>query len=131
MEGESSADEQEVNQQFKDQGIPIPIIKIDNKSDNFATVVSLEFGDQLGELLDTVSLSQLQESSPARFAVPIPPDSSILCILSILRVELYRFFLKGSYLANVSNLQLPTKPQQIRQAPLSSMVWADFVLMPQ
>ena len=57
MEGESSADEKEVNQQFKDQGIPIPIIKIDNKSDNFATVVSVQFGDQLGELLDTVSLS--------------------------------------------------------------------------
>jgi hypothetical protein len=44
-----------LKQTFKQNGIPTPIIKIDNKSDNFATVVSLEFGNELGELLDTVS----------------------------------------------------------------------------
>ena len=55
MEGETPANEQEITQKFVDQGIPTPIIKIDNKSDNFATVVTMEFGDQLGELLDTVS----------------------------------------------------------------------------
>ena len=32
----------------------MPVVKIDNKSDAFATVVSIQFGDQLGELLDTV-----------------------------------------------------------------------------
>lgn len=31
------------------------IVKIDNESDAFATVVTVEFGDKLGELLDTVS----------------------------------------------------------------------------
>eukprot|EP00879_Flechtneria_rotunda_P010773 GHRR01011257.1.p1 GENE.GHRR01011257.1~~GHRR01011257.1.p1 ORF type:complete len:278 (+),score=74.67 GHRR01011257.1:309-1142(+) len=33
---------------------PVPIVKIDNKSDPFATKVTVEFGDKLGELLDTV-----------------------------------------------------------------------------
>ena len=37
-----------------DKGHPIPVVKIDNRADNFATVVTIEFGDQLGELLDTV-----------------------------------------------------------------------------
>lgn len=34
---------------------PTPVVKIDNMSDAFATIVSVEFGDRLGELLDTVS----------------------------------------------------------------------------
>lgn len=34
--------------------VPTPIVKIDNKVDNFATVLSVEFGNELGELLDTV-----------------------------------------------------------------------------
>ena len=34
--------------------IPIPVIKIDNQHDPFATVVTIEYGDRLGELLDTV-----------------------------------------------------------------------------
>ncbi len=33
---------------------PTPVVKIDNMSDAFATKVSVEFGDRLGELLDTV-----------------------------------------------------------------------------
>ena len=37
--------------------IPKPVIKIDNQHDPFATVVTIEYGDRLGELLDTVSLS--------------------------------------------------------------------------
>lgn len=36
------------------EGIPNPIIKIDNQSDRYHTVVSIQFGDRLGELLDTV-----------------------------------------------------------------------------
>ena len=35
---------------------PEPVIKIDNQSDPFATIVSIEYGDLLGELLDTVRL---------------------------------------------------------------------------
>lgn len=35
--------------------IPTPVVKIDNLSDAFATVVSVEFGDRLGELLDTIT----------------------------------------------------------------------------
>lgn len=37
--------------------IPKPVIKIDNQHDPFATVVTIEYGDRLGELLDTVSPS--------------------------------------------------------------------------
>jgi hypothetical protein len=36
--------------------VPEPVIKIDNQSDPFATIVSIEYGDLLGELLDTVRL---------------------------------------------------------------------------
>ena len=48
--------EEAIKEEASKQGTPVPIVKIDNKSDNFATVVSLEFGDELGELLDTVRL---------------------------------------------------------------------------
>ena len=34
---------------------PVPIVIIDNKSDAFATVVEVSFGNYLGELLDTVA----------------------------------------------------------------------------
>jgi hypothetical protein len=34
-------------------------VKIDNSTDPFATVVTVEFGDRLGELLDTVRPVQL------------------------------------------------------------------------
>ena len=37
--------------------IPTPVIKIDNQHDPFATVVTIEYGDRLGELLDTVHLA--------------------------------------------------------------------------
>lgn len=36
------------------EGIPNPVVKIDNQSDRYHTVVSIQFGDRLGELLDTV-----------------------------------------------------------------------------
>ena len=36
------------------EGVPEPVVKIDNQSDAFATIVSLEYGDLLGELVDTV-----------------------------------------------------------------------------
>lgn len=35
--------------------IPKPKVKIDNVSDPFATLVTVEFGDRLGELLDTIT----------------------------------------------------------------------------
>ena len=35
--------------------VPEPVVKIDNESDPFATIVSIQYGDRLGELLDTVS----------------------------------------------------------------------------
>ncbi|CAL5229552.1 g12901 [Coccomyxa viridis] len=35
--------------------IPKPVIKIDNQHDPFATVVTIEYGDRLGELLDTIA----------------------------------------------------------------------------
>ncbi len=38
---------------------PTPVVKIDNMSDAFATIVSIEFGDRLGELLDTVSVGSV------------------------------------------------------------------------
>jgi len=34
--------------------VPEPVVKIDNHTDPFATIVTIEFGDRLGELLDTV-----------------------------------------------------------------------------
>lgn len=34
--------------------VPEPVVKIDNETDPFATVVTIEFGNRLGELLDTV-----------------------------------------------------------------------------
>ncbi|KAK9804954.1 hypothetical protein WJX73_003269 [Symbiochloris irregularis] len=37
------------------EGIPNPVVKIDNQSDKYHTVVSIEFGDRLGELLDTIA----------------------------------------------------------------------------
>ena len=33
---------------------PTPIIKIDNQTDAFATKITIDVGDQLGEMLDTV-----------------------------------------------------------------------------
>lgn len=33
---------------------PKPVVKIDNQHDPFATVVSIQYGNRLGELLDTV-----------------------------------------------------------------------------
>ncbi|KIY99044.1 Unknown protein DS12 from 2D-PAGE of leaf Flags: Precursor [Monoraphidium neglectum] len=38
-----------------DAAIPKPVVKIDNIRDPFATVVTVEFGDRLGELLDTIT----------------------------------------------------------------------------
>ncbi|KAL3157875.1 hypothetical protein ABBQ32_012286 [Trebouxia sp. C0010 RCD-2024] len=40
-------------QQFKEA--PKPIVKIDNQHDPFATVVSIQYGNKLGELLDTTA----------------------------------------------------------------------------
>lgn len=42
--------------------VPEPVVKIDNEADPFATVVTISFGDRLGELLDTVG-AQLRQST--------------------------------------------------------------------
>lgn len=47
--------EEAIKKVAEKHGVPTPIVKIDNKVDNFATVLSVEFGNELGELLDTVS----------------------------------------------------------------------------
>eukprot|EP00878_Enallax_costatus_P000763 GHUV01000881.1.p1 GENE.GHUV01000881.1~~GHUV01000881.1.p1 ORF type:complete len:288 (+),score=90.49 GHUV01000881.1:150-1013(+) len=39
----------------RSQAGPVPMVKIDNMSDPFATKVTVEFGDKLGELLDTIT----------------------------------------------------------------------------
>ena len=36
------------------EGEPTPVVKIDNQHDPFATMVTIEYGDRWGELLDTV-----------------------------------------------------------------------------
>lgn len=38
---------------------PKPIVKIDNQHDPFATVVSIQYGNKLGELLDTVKFRSI------------------------------------------------------------------------
>lgn len=38
-----------------DASVPTPVVKIDNIRDPFATIVTVEFGDRLGELLDTIT----------------------------------------------------------------------------
>jgi len=38
--------------------VPEPVVKIDNQTDAFSTIVTVEFGDRLGELLDTVKSLQ-------------------------------------------------------------------------
>ena len=35
-------------------GEAVPTVKIDNYTDPFATILKIDFGDNLGELLDTV-----------------------------------------------------------------------------
>ena len=51
------ASAQEASDNGSTSPVPEPIVKIDNESDPFATVVSVEFGDRLGELLDTVRMT--------------------------------------------------------------------------
>jgi len=38
----------------KVEDAPKPVVKIDNQHDPFATVVSIQYGNRLGELQDTV-----------------------------------------------------------------------------
>lgn len=49
-----AAAEAAANGTAADGSDPPVVVKIDNESDPFATVVTVEFGDRLGELLDTV-----------------------------------------------------------------------------
>lgn len=54
--------------------IPTPVIKIDNQHDPFATVVTIEYGDRLGELLDTVhpdSNAHCHQTLPFCKSVPV------------------------------------------------------------
>ena len=40
--------------QTSDEGVPVPVVMIDQDSDRDSTIVQLSFGDRLGALLDTV-----------------------------------------------------------------------------
>lgn len=64
--------------------IPTPVIKIDNQHDPFATVVTIEYGDRLGELLDTVSAH--------RFIHPVSgncvKDQTILFLPEMLPIQI-------------------------------------------
>ena len=55
VEGENGA----VATDQEDADVPTPVVKIDNQHDPFATVVTIEYGNRLGELLDTVRRSPL------------------------------------------------------------------------
>ena len=39
---------------------PKPAVQIDNQTDPFSTIVSIQYGDRLGELLDTVCTCAVQ-----------------------------------------------------------------------
>lgn len=55
--------------------VPEPVVKIDNETDPFATIVSIEFGDRLGELLDTVGAC-LPARPPAHPPACLPARSA-------------------------------------------------------
>ena len=50
----ASATEVNTGEAQQTKAAPKPIVKIDNQHDPFATVVSIQYGNRLGELLDTV-----------------------------------------------------------------------------
>ena len=62
VEGENGA----VATEEEDADVPTPVVKIDNQHDPFATVVTIEYGNRLGELLDTVRRSPLVSCMPSR-----------------------------------------------------------------
>ncbi|KAL6640415.1 hypothetical protein ACP70R_021538 [Stipagrostis hirtigluma subsp. patula] len=43
-----------ITPQTSDEGVPVPVVHIDQDSDSGATIVQLSFGDRLGALLDTM-----------------------------------------------------------------------------
>jgi hypothetical protein len=49
-----------------------PVVKIDNQSDNYSTIVKITYGDKLGELMDTVSVFpiNLHLFSPILIQIP-------------------------------------------------------------
>ena len=55
---DAPADYVKVEEVETPEGIPNPIVKIDNQTDRYHTVVTIQFGDRLGELLDTVGPSR-------------------------------------------------------------------------
>ena len=64
------------------QGMPPkPSVKIDNQTDPFATVVSIKYGNKLGELLDTVSGAQGACFHAVAACKPAPAhaQSSLVC----------------------------------------------------
>lgn len=52
------------------EALPTPTIKIDNTSDPFATVIKVDFGDRLGELLDTVRAPRSGARAALSLTVP-------------------------------------------------------------
>lgn len=56
--------------------VPVPVVKIDNIHDPFATVVTVQFGDELGDLLDTIgALKNLGLNIKRAKLNPADPDS--------------------------------------------------------
>lgn len=65
--------------------VPEPVVKIDNETDPFATIVSIEFGDRLGELLDTVGpaagwLARCCQPTISRVQSPLPVALPVSCM---------------------------------------------------
>jgi UTP:GlnB (protein PII) uridylyltransferase len=102
--------EEKLEESYKEQGIPTPIVKIDNKSDNFATVVSLEFGNALGELLDTMrSLKNLGLN--IRRAKIRPGDSG----------KLHKFYITDSHTAE--KITKSARLEEIRMTILQNLLY--------
>ena len=59
------------------KNVPEPIIKIDNHTDPYHTIVSITYGDKLGELTDTVQLlSPLASTAHFCMLLPVPYGSA-------------------------------------------------------
>lgn len=67
--------------------VPEPVVKIDNQSDSFATLVTVEYGDRLGELLDTVRVTSC--SSLSLLLPHIHPNKrdALVCRLPLLGIS--------------------------------------------
>jgi hypothetical protein len=74
---------------------PTPVVRIDNLSDPFATVVSVEYGDRVGELLETVRIPLWRG---VRWCLPcascladLQPTPFFLIIITVYPVTVHAF----------------------------------------